>query len=121
MGGFGAVILLIAVSLFVFPSVLIEVWPRTLSPLTARIGGGWFALPGVLWLGISRDHRWNAARIALESQALSIVLILWGVVRAWDDFDTSNELTWAFAGGMVVLLSIVVVVYGWMEFGRRRS
>lgn len=120
MGAFGAVILVIAISLFVFPPPMIEVWPWALSPLTARIGGGWFALPGVLWLGIAFDHRWKAARIALESQAVSIVLIQFGVVRAWDDFDPSNALTWVFVGGMAVLLLIIVGVYGWMELARRR-
>jgi hypothetical protein len=119
MGIFGAAILLTGILLFVFPSLMIGVWPWTLSPLTARVGGGWFALPGVLWLGIARDGRWQAARIGLESQALSLVLILWGVVRAWSDFDQSNLLTWVFVGVMVLLLLIIVVVYGWLEFGRR--
>lgn len=121
MGGFGLGILLTAILLFVFPSIMIDLWPWTLSPLTARIGGGWFALPGVLWLGIANDHRWKAARIGLESQALSLVLILWGVVRAWEDFDKTNELTWVFVGGMALLLLIIVVVYGWMETERRRQ
>lgn len=121
MGAFGLGVLLTGVLLFVVPSLMIEIWPWALSPLTARIGGGWFALPGVLWLEIARDYRWKAARIGLESQALSLALILWGVVRAWDDFDKSNELTWLFVGGMALLLLIIVVVYGWVEFGRRRS
>jgi hypothetical protein len=80
---------------------------------------GWVALPGVLWLGIAQDHRWQAARIGLESQAISIVLILGGVARAWSNFDQANPLTWIFIGGMTLLLLIIVVVYGWLEFGRR--
>jgi hypothetical protein len=119
MGVFGFVILATGILLFVFPSLMIDIWPWALSPLTARVGGGWFALPGVLWLGIAQDPRWQAARIGLESQALSLVLILWGVVRAWADFDQANPLTWIFVGGMTLLLLIIVVVYGRLEFGRR--
>jgi hypothetical protein len=115
MGVFGFVILVTGILLFLFPAVMIEIWPWTLSPLTARVGGGWFALPGVLWLGIARDHRWRAARIGLESQALSLALILLGVVRAWDDFDKTNGLTWIFVGGMLLLLLIIAVVYGRLE------
>lgn len=117
MGIFGAVILLTGILLFLFPSLMIDVWPWTLSPLTARVGGGWFALPGVLWLGIAGDRRWQAARIGLESQALSLTLILLGVARAWSNFDQSNPLTWMFVGGMGLLLVIIVVVYAWVEIG----
>jgi hypothetical protein len=70
-------------------------------------------------LGIASDRRWQAARIGLESQALSLVLILWGVARAWSNFDQSNPLTWIFVGGMTVLLLIIAVVYGQVEFGRK--
>lgn len=121
MGAFGLGVLLTSVLFFSVPSLMIEVWPWALSPLTARIVSGWFALPGVLWLEIARDRRWQAARIGLESQALSLVLILWGVARAWGDFDKTNELTWVFVGGMALNLLIIVVMYGWLEFGRRRS
>jgi hypothetical protein len=77
-------------------------------------------LPGVLWLGITRDKPWSAARIGLESQALSLVFILLGVVRAWNNFDPANVLTWVFVVGMSVMLPIVVVVYNRLESGRRR-
>lgn len=120
MGVFGLVILITGILLFLFPALMIEVWPWMLTPLTARVGGGWFALPGVLWLGIARDRRWRAARIGLESQALSLALILSGVARAWEDFDKANGLTWLFVGGMSLLLLIIVVVYGRLEFGRSR-
>lgn len=121
MGAFGAIILATGILLFLFPSLMMGIWPWTLSPLTARVGGGWFALPGVLWLGIARDPRWQAARIGLESQGLSLVLILLGVARAWDDFDKANAMTWLFVGGMTLLLLIVVVVYARLESARRRA
>lgn len=121
MAAFGALILLTGVLLFLVPQAAIGVWPWKLSPLTAQVGGGWFALPGVLWLGIAADRRWSAARIALESQAISIVLILLGVARAWGDYDPSYALTWVFVGGMAVLLAIAAGVYLRLEVRRRNA
>jgi hypothetical protein len=118
MGAFGAAILLTGVLLFLLPDVMIRIWPWTLTPLTARVGGGWFALPGVLWLGIAGDPRWSAARIGLQSQALSLVLILLGVARAWSDFDQANPLTWMFIAGMLFLLALIASVYAALEFRR---
>jgi hypothetical protein len=120
MGIFGLIILVTGFLLFIFPSLMIDIWPWTLSPLTARVGGGWFALPGVLWLGIALDNRWKSAQIGLESQGLSLVFILLGVVRAWENFDQGNPLTWIFAGGMALLLVIILVIYTRLELGRQR-
>jgi hypothetical protein len=120
MGIFGFIVLITGILLFLFPAVMIDIWPWTLTALTARVGGGWFALPGVLWLGIAMDKRWKAARIGLESQALSLVFILLGVIRAWDNFDPANTLTWVFVGGMTLFLVIILVVYARLEVGRQR-
>ena len=50
---------------------MIAVWPWTLTPLTARVAGAMFALPGLVGLGIALDRRWSAARIILQAQAIS--------------------------------------------------
>ena len=47
-----------------------------LTPLTARVVGAMFALPGVVGLGIALEPRWSAARILLEAHACSIAMIL---------------------------------------------
>jgi hypothetical protein len=119
-GGVGAVILGTGVLLFLFPQAMIDVWAWKLTPLTARVVGGWFALPGVFGLGIASDRRWSAARLALQSQALGIVLILIGVARAWADFDRTRPLTWAFVAGMAGLLVAIVALYAALEARRAR-
>jgi hypothetical protein len=118
MGLFGAIILITGVLLFLLPNLMIGIWAWQLTPLTARVAGGWFALAGVAWLGIARDSRWSAHRIALQSQAFSIALILIGVARAWSDLDPAKPMTWFFVGGMCFLLMLIVVVYAGIEARR---
>ncbi|MFC7225953.1 hypothetical protein N0B31_00945 [Salinirubellus salinus] len=114
-GALGVVITVSAVALFVVPGPMIELWPWSVSPLTARVLTGWFALLGIVNAVVVLDPRWSAARILVQSQLLGFGLVLLGVVRAWGDFDQSNVLTWSFVGGMVLYLGAVLVLYVGME------
>jgi hypothetical protein len=120
MGGLGALLLAMGLVLFVFANVLIDAWPWQLTPLTARVLGACFALTGVFGLMIGQDRRWTAARIALQSQALAISLVLVGVVRAWSNFKSGNVTTWLFVGGMSLLLISVALLYLVLELERWR-
>lgn len=51
---------------FVAPDMAIAFWPWPLSPLTARIMGGWFALMGVGGLMMFRETRWSGWRYRVE-------------------------------------------------------
>jgi hypothetical protein len=93
----------IALVLLLSPSMMIEHWPWTLTPLTAQTLGGWFALPGVTALTMGVDGRWSAIRITLQSQLIGLVLILLGTARAWEDVDTGNALAYVFAAGIAGL------------------
>ena len=114
----GLAMLAIAAWLFVFPSSAIDVWPWSLTPLTARTVAAFVALPGVAWLAIAMDGRWSATKAVVETLAIGLVLLLVAVARAWEEFDTGRPLTWAYVGGLVGTLVALVVWYGWME---RRS
>jgi hypothetical protein len=120
MGGLGALVLIVGLLLFVLPNVLIATWPWRLTPLTARVIGACFALTGVFGLVIAQDRRWTAARIALQSQAVGVLLILVGIIRAWSDFKSGNATTWLFAGRMAVLLVAVASLYVILERKRWR-
>lgn len=113
MGIIGAINLGNAFLMLLFPALYIAIWPWQLTPLTTRIVAGWFALPGVVALGVAADSRWSAARITLQSQIFGIALILVAVVRAWGEFDTSKPATWVFVGGLMALLLVVAGLYGW--------
>src|SRR5688572_24206106 len=86
VGAVGAVTLAVSALLFVQPAVMVGVWPWQLTPLTARVLGGLFALPGVFGLGMAIDPRWSAARVTLQSQVVALVFILAAVARTWTSF-----------------------------------
>jgi hypothetical protein len=64
----GLTILLTGVALFSVPERMIPVWPWSITPLTARILGGFFVLTGLVDLSMALDRRWGAGRMILESQ-----------------------------------------------------
>jgi hypothetical protein len=121
LGIAGALTLTISLLLFLFPQLMMSVWPRTLTPLTARVMGAMFGLPGLVGLGIASDRRWSAARIILQAQAFSIGLILIAAAISWSDFNPANISTWLFSGGLSALLIGIIVFYAIMELKRSRQ
>ena len=79
------------------------------------------ALLGIAGLGIASDIRWSTARIILEAQALSILLILIAVLRARNDFDWASWASWLFVGWWGGLLLLIVGLYIGIEVERDRS
>ncbi len=119
IGVIGVITLAVSLLLFLQPALMIRFWPWMLTPLTARVVGAMFALPGVVGLGIALEKRWSAARIILEAQAFSIVMILIATARAWSDFERSNLITWLFVGGLSFLLVALAALYASIEIHRR--
>lgn len=111
IGAIGAVTLIVSVFLFIEPIIMIGLWPWTLTPLTARVMGAMFSLPGMVGLGMSMDSRWSSAKIILQSQGFSILLILLAAVRDWKDFDTSKPSIWLFIGGLGAMLAGIVILF----------
>jgi hypothetical protein len=108
----------IAAVLLASPSTMVDIWPWTLTPLAAATLGAWFALPGVTALMMGIDGRWSAIRITLESQLIGLALILLATARAWEQFDTSNVLTYVFAGGIALLLVGLAALWSSMVLRR---
>jgi hypothetical protein len=94
----GAAALLTGAFLYLFPYRAIDIWPWKLSVLTARMLGAIFAL-GLAGLFAHRERRWSAARILLQVEGIMLVLILIAGLRARNEFDASNPLTWLFTVG----------------------
>jgi len=120
IGLVGMLTLVISLFLFLKPALMIDSWPWPLTPLTARVVGAMFSLPGVVGLGMAFDARWSAAQIILQSQSFSILLILIAAARAWSEFDQANPGTWLFVGGLAAMLAGIVVFY-WVIETRRGS
>jgi hypothetical protein len=114
-GAIGVIVTVSAITLFVVPELMMGVWPWTVSPFTARILAGWFALFGVVNGVVVLDPRWSAARILVQSQIFGFTLVLIGVARVWGNFDQSNVLTWGVVGGMALNLIAVLLLYIGME------
>lgn len=115
MGAFGIATLSISLFLFLQPAIMVELWPWKLTPLTARVMGAMFSLPGIVGLGIALDERWSAARLILQSQGFSILLILVAAVVARNDFDWANPGSWLFTGGLAAMLISIVILARQMQ------
>ena len=115
IGTVGAVTLAIAIFLFINPALMIQLWPWSLTPLTSRVMSAMFSLPGIVGLGIAMDARWSSARIILQSQGASILLILIAVFRDRSDLDWAAPGSWLFAGGLGGMLAGIVVFYAFFS------
>lgn len=113
LGALGAGLLVFAVVAFVWPDFVINLWPWTLSVVTARILGGWFALLGVGGLVISRDTRWSAWRVGLQAIAIWHVLVVIAAFINRADFP-NGLLNW-YLVSVVVVLAGMAVLYALME------
>ena len=108
-GAIGVLFLLAMVLFFVMPDVAIGIWPWALSPLTARVVGGWLALFGVGALVVAGDSRWSAWRIEIESIVLWHGLAFTAAMFNLADFKT--PFNWYFiatAAGIAGFLAIYV-------------
>ena len=110
----GGLSVLTALFLFLFPGRAAAIWPWTLTPLTARVMGAIFAL-GVAGLGAPADRRWSSARILLQVAALMLALIVAAGVRASNELDPGNAMTWLIGIGFVAVLVAIAVFYARMQ------
>jgi hypothetical protein len=82
------------------PQVAIDVWPWQLTPLTARVLASLTVQVGVGALVLSRDPRWSAWRLIVQTFLVATALLLVGAIRAFADFDAGDPLTWLYLGGL---------------------
>jgi hypothetical protein len=114
----GVAVLACAAFLFLRTDVAIQVWPWSLTPLTARVVASLFALAGVAQICTGLDRRWSASRVTLQSQLLSLAAIELATVLSWADFRPASSLRWAFAGGLLVLLLAIGALMVTMDLHR---
>jgi hypothetical protein len=107
----GVATLVLSGLFFLFPALMISIWPWELTALTARVLGAMFAIPGVLGIQIARDPRWGTAKRLLEAQTLSFLMILIAFLRARADFTTTGVLYGFFVLSAVLILAALVLVF----------
>ncbi|MBK9122140.1 MAG: hypothetical protein IPM16_03320 [Chloroflexi bacterium] len=118
-GSIGVVLSVVSIVLMLSPATLIPSWPWTLTPLTARVMSALFVLPGVVGIGIARDGRWSSARILLQAQVGSLVLIVIAAILSNSDFDWSSVGAWLMVGSFVGLTAMLTILI--FRFDRRRA
>ena len=104
----GIVIIIFAIIAFVSPEWLIDLWIWELSPLTARILSGWFALLGVGGLVISSDTRWSAWKVGLQSIGSWHLLVLIAALIRKADF-TNGLVNWYLVSVLFVLIGMLAL------------
>ena len=116
LAGVGA--LAVAAVVLIEPSVAIDNWGWTLSPLTARVLACFTAQVGVGFLLLSRDERWSTWKLLVETFLIAVALLLVGAARAWDALDTDNWLTYAYVVGLALGAVSLAGLYAAMERSR---
>lgn len=119
LGGTGALAVAAGLFLFLLPHRAISVWPWALTPLTSRVLGAIFML-GAAELGVLKDPRWSAARLMLKVQVFMLTLIVIAAVRAHNDFDASNAMTWLLIGGFLTAIASSAYLLVTMDAEARR-
>jgi hypothetical protein len=103
---------------FLFPQVLIGLWPWALTPLAARLLVGWGALIGVGNVAIAGDPRWSAWRVGVESIGLWHLLFLAGAMLHAQDFTGGRFFNW-YVLSVIAVLALMGALYAGMALGRR--
>jgi len=115
----GVLALVWGLFLYLLPAAAIALWPWSLTPLTARVLGAVTCL-GLAGIGARFDRRWSSARLPFQVAGVMLTAILVAGVRAHNEFDPGNVLTWLLAAGFVLVTAAVAGLYWRMELRTRR-
>jgi hypothetical protein len=106
LGGVGGAVVLAALLAFALPQATIDVWPWTVTPLTARIVATVMALFGSLWVSVALSGGKTAARIPLEAHGLGLGFLLIAALRGSSDIDWTNPLATVLVAGVAAMLLV---------------
>jgi hypothetical protein len=105
---------------FAVPQVAIDIWPWLLTPLTARVLASFTVQVGVGALMLSRDARWSAWTLLVQTFFVACGLLLVAAARASGEFDQQNPMTWLYLAGLVATAAALATLYRRMAATRRR-
>lgn len=87
MAGYVVLFGLAGTALFLAPGTMAEYWPWSLTPLTARVLGGWYLASGALAAMLSRERSLENAGIGLASVLIVTGLLMAGAALHRAEFD----------------------------------
>jgi hypothetical protein len=108
---FAAAAFVAAVVFFLAPATAIDIWPWTLTPLTSRVLGSFTAQVGIGALLVSLEPRWSAWKLIVQTFFVATALLLVGAIRASDDFERDNVMTYVYVGGLVAADLALLLLY----------
>jgi hypothetical protein len=79
--------LTLGLALFLVPALIAPFWPWSLTPLTARVIGGWYISGAALLWMLARQSGFAAIRIGLLATTIVVGLLLIGALVHWADFN----------------------------------
>lgn len=92
--------------LFLFPQLIIPVWPWSLTPLTSRALASWLISFSIVDLQMFRDNDWNRTKIISIEYVVSVLFAMIALARY------SNEVNLQSAGivGYLLYLTVMLVI-----------
>lgn len=91
---FGGILTVGAVLVFLFPSLLIPIFPWQLTPLTARSLCGWLIAVGTLMLSMSRENDRTRARLSTPMLILILPVLLLQWLRFPEQVNWASPVLW---------------------------
>jgi hypothetical protein len=104
----GAVLMMFAIAVMVFPAILQSIAPFTFTPLTARAFAGYVTLASLLQVSMAFENDWPRSKLATIMLIPLPFVILFQLVRFADGVQWGNVALWVFLvdAGLVAALSI---------------
>lgn len=113
----GIGLILFATSVFILPSLLIPIFPWTLTPLTARSLCGWIMISGVLLISMLREN--DKARVRLGTPFLILVLptLLLQMSRFADQVSWASPTLWVglILAAVMCVCGLILAMGSWRE------
>ena len=91
---FGGLLTTVAALVFLFPNLLIPIFPWQLTPLTARSLSGWLIAVGTLMLSMARENDRTRARLATPMLILLLPVLLIQMLRFAAQVNWGNPVLW---------------------------
>ncbi|HKY54202.1 MAG TPA: hypothetical protein VJM08_07855 [Anaerolineales bacterium] len=103
---------MIGLALFFFPEQAAPLWAWSLTPLTARVIGGWWLSGAVLQFMLARQKTLHTARVGLFATILVTALLLIGALLHFEEFNGPQISIWLYL--LLTLLLGGFSVYSWI-------
>ena len=95
------------------PTGAVSWWAWTLTPLTARVIGGWYLAAAALYVTLAQRHSRQAMHVALLGTLCATGLELIGAVLYRGAFNGPSLTTGLYV--LNIVMSIVIAIFAWLR------